>query len=674
MWWSFYEGESSFSNFLDEALIYFSSRKVTPTSSPSTYEKVRQLVNLLQQQRALLVLDGFERQLRAYASLDAAYQTDQVTEESRDARACIDPITAQLLRDLIAGGTGTKLLITTRLRVRDLEDQNGDPLAGCRIEELKGLHKDDAVAFMRAQGITKGAQDKIIAVCMKYGNHPLSLRLLSGFIKKDKRKPGDITVAPNYYKKVHEDLKARQHHILEVSYNALSEHERILLSRMAAFRTPMPFEALTLFNTFSSDSYVDVALDELVERGLIFHDTQHNRYDLHPVVRQYAYERLSDKFGTHAVLRDYFAAIPEPQKKVETLEDLDSVIELYHHTINAGRYDDAIELYVDRLNIPLFNLGAYQIIIEFLSPLLIRGEDRDRDHAKRRLLHPLAKAYEMSGDTRMAVTYYESEVKIRKTLGERRQAAIALRNLADAKIALGDLSSVERDLHDGIDLCREAGEEGLGRGLHRKLGILLTYEGRNSEAKVEMSYIPSKFRTARQSDIAPLGELALYALLRRDFKSVLKDATYMRKLAGKFQRESDIIFAEWLLGVVHFNMDDLLKSRQHLNEAVVRCRRVKFVELEPDILLAWARWHQANHNSVEARIHAEEALAIANRRDYRLKQAEIHNFFAWLALESRDDEGVRRHAQTAFERAWCNGPPHCYKLALEEAKQLSSQA
>jgi len=37
------------------------------------------------------------------------------------------------------------------------------------------------------------------------------------------------------------------------------------------------------------------AVRELVTRGLLVFDAPHRRYDLHPIVRQYAYDRLGDK-------------------------------------------------------------------------------------------------------------------------------------------------------------------------------------------------------------------------------------------------------------------------------------------------------------------------------------------------------------------------------------------
>ena len=65
-----------------------------------------------------------------------------------------------------------------------------------------------------------------------------------------------------------------------------------------------------------------------------------------------------------------------------------------------------------------------------------------------------------------------------------------------------------------------------------------------------------------------------------------------------------------------------------------------------------------------------EALAIADRCEYRLAQADIHNFLARLALDAGNRVAAREQAEIAKERAWCDGPPHCYKPALEEAEGL----
>jgi hypothetical protein len=72
----------------------------------------------------------------------------------------------------------------------------------------------------------------------------------------------------------------------------------------------------------------------------------------------------------------------------------------------------------------------------------------------------------------------------------------------------------------------------------------------------------------------------------------------------------------------------------------------------------------------EALFLAREALAIADRCGYRLVQADCHNFLARFALEAGNPDEAREHAETARERAWCDGPGHRYEVAFQEAERL----
>lgn len=67
---------------------------------------------------------------------------------------------------------------------------------------------------------------------------------------------------------------------------------------------------------------------------------------------------------------------------------------------------------------------------------------------------------------------------------------------------------------------------------------------------------------------------------------------------------------------------------------------------------------------------AQEALDIANRCEYRLVQADCHNFLAQVALEEGKLGEARRHAETGRERALCDGPGHRYEVAFLEAERL----
>ncbi len=379
---------------------------------------------MLHQPGMLLVLDGFERALRAFGGLDAAYQGDDAARSETNERDCISPLAEVFLRTAsLLPGIRAKVLLTTRLTPRAVEAKGGGLLQGAREEVLRQMAPADAVEFFRAQGI-RGTHTEIEQACEPYGYHPLSLRLLAGLIVGDFQQPGDIAAAQRL--DVSGDLVQRQHHVLEAAYDSLTPPRQALLGRIACFRSPVSYDALkALAETPGGGATLDSDLRDLIGRGLLHHDTREGRFDLHPIVRRYAYDRLTapDRAAAHTRLRDYFAAVPEPQK-VTRLEDLAPVIELYHHTVRAGQYDEACELFRDRIHkATYYQLGAYQLQIDLLRALFPDGEDRPprlKDESDQAwTLNALANSYSLSGQPRRAVPLFEQANAIVKSWATR---------------------------------------------------------------------------------------------------------------------------------------------------------------------------------------------------------------------------------------------------------------
>ncbi len=692
LWWSFYEGEASFTAFLDKALTYASYGKDL-TTMPSIYDKVRELVNLLQLRYLLVVLDGFERELRAFASLSAPYQGDTVTEDPwGDFRACADPHAANFLRWAASLPLRSRVLLTSRLFPRDL-----DGLAGCKREVLNALETEDAVAFFRAQRV-HGARVEIEAACEPYGNHPLTLRLLSGMIVRDPVRPGDVTVAAAYSPLP--ELVPKEHHILALACDALSPSLQELLSRLAAFRSPVGYEVAALLSPFKGKRELGLAFNELADRGLIYFDEERWRYDLHPIVRAYAYDCLADKEGVHGRLRDYFASVlPPDEDQVHSMDDLAPFVELYHHTVRAGQYDEAVEMFHDRLADPLYyRFGAYRTEIDLLRALfpdsdgVSRPEPMDspsgpevalpqlkQPSAQAWTLNALANAYSCSGQLRRALPLLEMHNRLQEELGDTINLAIGLENLASVQLELGKLAAAESNLRRAIGWGMESGVLGPQASGRQELGRLLTCRGAFEEAERELDTaleIQARIGHTQSEGLIWIYR-ALHALLTGKPKQAVGAANLALQQAIATVNSSQVdypvrnsVWAHWLIGVARQELGHLLEAENHLRESLARCREINLVELEPDILLAWARWHLARGARRQALDSAEEALSIADRFEYRLKQAEIHNFLAQWELHGGDLARARRHAQVAKERAWCDGPPDCYKPALDEAEEL----
>ena len=665
IWFSFYEKENSFEKFLNNAIVYVTGGKTNPDTLQSTREKMDSLRNVLYNNEYLLVFDGVERVLRAYCDMSAPYQGDEVRiDEKGDFRSFIDPNIGEFIKALASGYPKTKTLLTSRLFPREL-----DELEGCIEKELTQLDKEDAVEFFKKQGV-EGTRSEIEEVCDTYGSHPLSLRLLSGMIIRDLKHNGDIKAWTRHNplpKLIH-----KEHHVLELAYDSLDQKKQALMSKLSAFRNPMDYDAVLIFNDFGKEEQFNDVLNELVDRGLLFRDEKSNKFDMHPVVRKYCYDKLVDSESVHTTLKDYFSAIPAPEK-IEAVDDLASVIELYHHTVRAGRTDKARELYKDQLHDELYyRFGAYQTMIELHRVFFPEGEDKlprlkDKfDQAG--VLNDLANAYSRLGHPRLAGNLFKMNIKLREILAKKKDISISLSNYAGSiQIPIGELDDARLNLISSINLAFSIGETFWLAVGYQELGRMLAYQGKfeDSEDVLKFAIKIAHELEEEQLECLSYSYCSLRASLKSNTEEAIKHARKARELADVYKWEREIIRTEYLLGAAHFMNGKLHEAERHLNEALIRNRKINLVEFEPDILLEFAKLRFKQNHKLEALKFANEALHISNRCEYRLQQADIHNFLSGFYLDAGDIVKAREHGEIAKGRAECG-----YVPAIEKAEKL----
>ena len=463
----------------------------------------------------------------------------------------------------------------------------------------------------------------------------------------------------------------KEHHILELAFNSLDKRKQEFISRLSAFRNPMDYDAISIFNDFGNEEKFNEVLIELVDRGMLFRDEKSNKFDLHPIVRRYCYDRLKNKESIHLVLTDYFAYIPAPEK-IESVEDLAPVIELYHHTVGAGRYDEAYDLAYGRL-IPqplFFKFGAYQTIIELLRDLFPDGEDKlpklKKETAQAWTLSSLASSFLLTGQPRNAVNTFQIAVNLADKLEEKRNVAIGLDSLACGQIEIGELDNAESNLRRSIEISREVKNKHWEASGHHELSRLLTYQGKSNESEQEASVAMNLLdESATQERGTIFAYRSIRSLLMSNAEEALKSAIKARELAEIDYTERDVIQVEYLLGAAYLMKGNIVEAEKHLNDALIRDRKINMVDLEPDILLEFAKLRFKTNHKKEALKFAVEALQIADRCEYRLKQADIHNFLAEFYLDAGDLEKAREHGEIAKERAECG-----YMPALEKAEKM----
>ncbi len=402
LWWSFYESDASFDNFVIRAMAYVSRRPRKEIERLPAPERESQLLALLDREPFLLVLDGLERLLIAYSRMDAArLLNDELDERTANVvagalglpesaaasftgqhrlRQAADLRTGTFLRKL-AMVRASRILVSTRLYPADLQTDWGGERAGSKALFLRGLSDDDALSLWRIFGIS-GSRQALLPLFHTFENHPLLLQVLAGEIANDRHTPGDF----DGWRSAHPafdpfglPLVQVRSHILTTALDGLSQTAHQVLTTIAAFRMPAAYDTLVaLFvgeDKLCADEPALIALlSELEDRGLLGWDRRANRYDLHPIVRGVTWAGLGQQtqHGIYERLHTHFASLPSiDDGQVERLEDLTATIELYQTLVGLGRYDEAYELIADRLGEALvFTLGAGRQLTELARAAL----------------------------------------------------------------------------------------------------------------------------------------------------------------------------------------------------------------------------------------------------------------------------------------------------------------
>lgn len=455
MWWSFYESDASFENFVTRALAYVTSRHREEVQKISPPEREAQLLIALDREPFLVVLDGLERVLIAYARMDAAHLSDDNLDQEtanrvvgaiglpasaaesfvgqHRLRKTADLRDGAFLRKL-AGVRASRILVSTRLYPADLQAGNGEPIPGSTALFLRGLTENDALDLWRAFKVT-GSRDQLLSLFRKFGCHPLLIQALASEVASFRRAPGDF----DRWRQTHRNfdpfrlpLVQVKSHVLECALRGLDPPGRKVLQTIAAFRMPVSHDTLAAlmvgsdkkpsddqgaleglkgavgrsrFVRFQDEAAMDRTLTALEDRGLLGWDRRANRYDLHPILRGVVWSGLDESTRriTYGALETHFKSLPTVhQNRVNCLEDLTGAIELYNTLVGLGRYDDACDLFYSRLeNATLYRLSASRQRAELLEMLFPDGLDRlprlSKPDREAFTLNALALAYDYAG-------------------------------------------------------------------------------------------------------------------------------------------------------------------------------------------------------------------------------------------------------------------------------------
>ena len=695
VWWSFYESDATYENLLARTLAYVSGRPVDEVRKMAVSECEDELLGALDRRPFLLVLDGLERILVAYAGMGAAFVRDEEAsdaERDKRLRQTIDPRAGRFLCRL-AAVRASWVLMTTRLFPAVLEGPSDLPVYGVFRFDLPGLSEDDALELWRSFEVS-GSREELLPLFGRFENHPLLIQALAARVARDRATPGDFDAwraAHRGFDPFSLDMTHVKAHILKVAMSGLSEREGYVLHVMAAFRMPAGWETLcALLVGEEPRQYPDQGgliggLADLEDRGLLGWDNRPgvNRYDLHPIVRGVTWSGVGedDRQAIYGTLQVHFEAMPmvEDWHEVESLEDLTPAIELYDKLIGLGRYDDAFTIFRHRLACAShYRLLAGRRRIEWIERLFPDGTGaaprlsnaRDEGSA----LCELATGYSFGGQPGAAVPVLHRAREIATRHGHRKEIGIHTHNLSLDLQLCGAVWMAESVAINGLIGSRERKNLFDEAGILYLLGFTLAARGMTNEAGIALDR--SLRICSRQRDHENEGSvnahLAELALWMGDFAAARPLADRALKIASSQRDEADQIRAARLQGTVALFLGGpgyLETADERLHHALTRARACDLVQEELPAAVALAELQRRRGEPEAARELLEGVWELAERGPLPMFHADGLNVLASIEREAGNRDAAVAAAEKAFELAWCDGPPFAYHWGLERAKE-----
>jgi tetratricopeptide (TPR) repeat protein len=687
MWWSFYESDATFENFVIRALAYVSRTSIKEVTQIPAPERETQLLAGLNQEPFLLVLDGLERILIAYARMDASRLDDSEVGKEKNLRKTADPRVGRFLQKLTQVKT-SRVLVSSRLYPAELVTTGGDPIPGSFRINLPGLTDEDAVELWRAFGIS-GSRDELLPIFNTFEKHPLLIQALAGEVKRYRKAPGEFEewrkANPKFDPSKFPKLQDAMAHVLEFALQGLDVKTEKGMRTIAAFRMPTSYDTLAAVlagegNACANEAELDAVLNELEDRGLVGWDKRANRYDLHPIVRGVVWSGLTDD-GRRAVytnLHSHFEAVPmiDDYLKVNNIEDLMPGIELYNALIGLGRYDDAAKFFYARLgNAMLYRLSASWYQVELLELLFPDGLERlprlNTQGYQAYTLNALAQGYLHSGQPGRAAALIRRHNIIRLEMEDDKNLGTGLANLSDPLRLSGALCESDSAVRRALVITRKQDnrfQEAVGLLL---LGLSLAARGlaTGSESALQRSLRIFVARSHDQFEGVVNCFLSQRAVWLGRFAPALSFANRAWELASVQNYERDFIHAARMRGDAALGFDDFATADERVHHALTRARIVNLVEEELPALVTLAELWRRQNDPIAARGLLDDVWEAAERGPYPLIHSDALNVLAQIERDEGNDAAAIEAAAKAYQLAWCDGPPFAYHWGLEKAKQ-----
>jgi predicted ATPase len=509
---------------------------------------------------------------------------------------------------LVSACSNLNILATSRTPLK-LTSEREFPLSPLSLPEQKGLVSfEDVVASPavalfadRARkanprfGLTEENASTVAEICRRLDGLPLALELAAArtrilspdaLLKRLSRTLDVLSRGPRDLPERHQTLRAT----IDWSHSLLSEQEQVLFRQLAVFSGGFTLEGAEEICSNGTSIMVLDELESLLEKGLVRHAGEEDRYFMLQTIKEYALEKLEAAGEVSGIKRNHASYFLEVAKRIhlgtqghnqrERMEQADQEVN------NIQRALEWALAMVEEGDKEAAELGL-QICGELWMYWHIRGQ------------HLSARGW--------IVSFLETSQGQRETPG----TCAALVTAGLCSWTLGDFPRAVEELEAAYQMSKKLG---------------MPYEMTTATSCLIISYLP-------------LGEISKAA----------ENAQESLKIALEINNEWIFAFSTAFDGLVSFYSGDLDAAEAKYREALAIQQRIVDYEGGGFSLGALAQLAAAKNDFEEADHWYREAKMSYVRIGDRAEEARILEEMAWNSLKLEDTARARRNFSNSVQ-------------------------
>jgi tetratricopeptide (TPR) repeat protein len=647
-WWTFSERQG-IEEFMEAALTYLSDGRIDLGMYRSANARIHLLAAMILGMRLVLVLDGMEAVQHQDGDQFGSFQAAELRE---------------FLGYLAAEEHGSLCLITSRVPLLDLMEYTTH-----RDRDVDRLTPHDGRALLRKLGV-KGSDEALDQVVAEWDGHALTLSLVASYLTiHHGGDVGSLEVIPTSPTALPPSLRIDR--ILAAYEEHLGDQERGFLLALSAFRRPAPQALLAMLMGFTSARTDSSVLDEqtmepMVKRLVnyrLLRTSSDGYHTMHPLVRAHYLTELTrrEDLATrlHSAIGDWYARTA-PHTPPTTLDDFSPLIEAIHHLTQAGRYDDALAVYWQRIaqggRFALVNqFGAWRRELLTLQDFFPGGNTRSEpalafDDAII-VLNEIGMCLMTLGRLHEAAGFFERTTQLLLGAGKSAAASRAGRtygNLASLHLYLGDLEKAGEAAGSALEFASQPQEY---FPMLACLGWVAHLRGDLDEASRQFA---AAEKEQHQLDPTFPHLISLSGVWHAKYLRRIGERDRARSVTDKNLEVCEREGWRALVGLCHTLIGDLDCDEGDVNGARVHyehgLRLARSLSHKPSLIEALrgrGRWHVVRDQAKDAQIDLEEALVHATDDGYRIYEADARVSLSDALRAGHDDQGAREQAEHA---------------------------